>query len=71
MSKGNLTLRPLKIRIGSDVLETKSAGKDTDMLLEIDIRKHAIWTKSNIGDQQASDRAKEYNNKFLKKFKQS
>jgi large subunit ribosomal protein L31 len=58
--------QPLKVIIGSDVMQMNSTSTSGELLMDIDFRKHPAWTKSNAN---VVNQANEKVSKFASRFK--
>lgn len=56
---------PLNIKIGEDIFVTMSSSRQSEILMDIDFRKHPAWTKKGVNT--ASDSNKNIS-AFNKKF---
>lgn len=57
--------KQLKIKIGQDIFETRSACKQNELLMDIDFRNHPAWTGKGVNT--VSDTNKNVS-AFKKKF---
>lgn len=57
--------KELKITIGKDVFTTRSAAKESEILMDVDFRKHPAWNKSAINVvNQSNKNVSDFNAKY-------